>query len=279
MLSVSLALASAISTRSSERAGHRHGSPAVQDHGVSVEGLGEHGIVGHDHHHGPSRGFFADDAHKALGRRRVQTGGRFVEEEHLRLVEQRSSQGDPLPLPARIRSNRPLEERAQPKSVCGLLARLQGIAAIKPRRQFDVLPACEVEVAERLVAHPAKIPPHLPSLLAEVAMIDEPRRGPRQRSNDGEKCGLSRPVRTLDHRHSARNETARHARQSPHWPVDLGHVVELDGVHGGFILDLAARSGKSRRGVRPPLRSCYPGRHDGCCRAHRWGAARAANIA
>src|ERR1700722_8421776 len=139
----------------------RAAPPPLQGDELAAERRGEGVVVGAENDRRASPGLLLEDPPETLGRRGVEACRRFVEEEEPRRLHERPRQGHPLPLTARVRTDRAVREDVQLEAIRRDRERARRVAAVQGRRELDVLPPREIRVAERLVPHPPERGAHV----------------------------------------------------------------------------------------------------------------------
>ena len=132
------------------RRARREHAPGVHgDDPVPLLGLVHIGGGDDDAHAGPLGADVVDERPKLAARQRVHAGGRFVEDEQVRLVHERAAQTDLLFHAARELAGGALRKGSKTRRIEQLLdarGALRGGKAEQPRHEVDILPHAEFEI-------------------------------------------------------------------------------------------------------------------------------------
>ena len=175
--------------------------PAVDDRdaGAQLLELGED--VAADHDRLAERPQLAQELAQLDAGARVEAGGGLVEQQHLRIVDQRVGEAQPLLHAARQasgRRRRACRARSTSSSRSPIIRRRPaGGDAVAPREEVEVLPDLHVVVDPEDVRHEAEDAPHLIGVPGDGPARDlrVSRRRPKQRREHPERRRLARAVR------------------------------------------------------------------------------------
>ena len=187
--------------------GHRASSDLVRDHGL--------------------------DAFHGAG---VQAGRRLVEQKQIRLVHDGPREGDALALAARRGPHRTRREGADAEALRASLPRGADVRSGQPRGELDILAACQIRIAERLVAEPPDARADDAERSPERPVIDAARGGTDERSEHPEERALSGAVRPFDDDQRPAGELERGVDDGPNRTEALADVQDVDGLGGGTFV-------------------------------------------
>jgi hypothetical protein len=184
--------------------------------------------MGYDHDDGAAGHLLADHRDESSHGTRIETGGRLVEKEESRGVDEGARESNLLALPARVRTHRTGGERAELEAVRGERQRVLDVQAMQSGRELDVFPPGEIAVAERIVSYPAQASPDLFSRATESPVIHLPGSRLGEPPHEREKRRLAGAVRSQDEGRLARVEACRHPHEGAHGTERLRHRVKLN---------------------------------------------------
>ena len=212
----------------------------VEDEGQAVALLGlVHVVRRHEHRHAPLRGELVDQVPEEPPAAGVDAARRLVEEEQLRLVQERGGERHALPLAGREglghRSARSDSNPRRAASVRDPLLQPRGLEAVDRAEEAQVLLDREVEVERELLAHVAEAP--LP-LLGVPGHVET-----------AEADGRARARLEQAREHPDRRRLARAVGPEEAEDAAAGHV-EADGVDGREVAEAARQPARLQEGLR-----------------------------
>jgi len=186
---------------------------------------------------------------KHFGGLGVQPGVRFVQQEHLWIMQERTCDRHALHHPAGKRAHQVAAAAIEAHPLQHCLDALFGLLhAVQPGEKAQVLLGCQAIIEEWSVRNHAQVAPDAISMSRQVQTADADRAttGPAQAGKDADKRRLARAVRPEDHKGFAGHDAQTDSAQRMLGAEGFDEVSDLDHRGVGFTHPCASLRIESR---------------------------------